>query len=216
MTARFSHSGFSDLGFSLMEMLVGISLGLVVLTMALSAWHTSQQAWQALVAQQNLQHNIRAALQALTTQAELSGAAVLMGVPNRTAVVAVRHDLGQPAVWASDNAKGGDSLQLSHSRHLDSGDCQGNRNNMGDTIRSQFQRSSSTVNDFACKDVLAAGSTYQAIAEGVEDVQVRLAERSADGQRLQWKTPSDVRDAAHRRRWPHASVGTANHAGAKP
>ena len=52
-------------GFTVLELLVAMSLGLVVVHVALSAWQTSQQSWLALVAQQNLQHNARAALEAM-------------------------------------------------------------------------------------------------------------------------------------------------------
>ena len=162
----------------MLELLLGISLGLAVLGMALSVWQTSQQSRLAFAAQQNLQHNARLAFEAILAQAELVGATTL--------------DLS-----ATDHAKGGDSLVLGHSRSVDPLDCQGNRNGTAMMIRNQFQRSTSTVNDFACKDLLAAGSTYQALAEGIEDFQIELAEVTPDAQKLQWKTPSQVTQWDH-------------------
>jgi type II secretory pathway component PulJ len=189
-------------GFTVLELLVAMSLGLVVVHVALSAWQTSQQSWLALVAQQNLQHNARAALEAMAQQAALTGANVLVGAGNSPAVALASSqsarpaDLGTtlPAVFAMDNAHGGDSLRLGHWRDADASDCQGNRHGTDAWVQSQFQRSTSTPHDFACKDVRAPSSTYQALAEGVEDFQVRLAEVSGDGQRLRWQTPSAVID----------------------
>lgn len=175
-------------GFSLLECLIGLALGMVVLRMGSSVWQTNQQAHASFTAQLNLQHNARVASEAIVTQAELAGSAQWVGAPQTGGVLAV----SAPDLSASDHARGGDSLVLSHWRSLDPADCLGNRNGTADTIRNQFQRSTTTPNDFACKDGLSLGGTYQALAEGVEDFQVTLAEVTADSQKLQWKTPAQV------------------------
>jgi prepilin-type N-terminal cleavage/methylation domain-containing protein len=172
-------------GFTLLECLVAMALGLGVVSMALTAWQSSQQTWQAVMAQQNLQHNARAALDAIARQADLTGGEDAHGV------------VTPPKVFATDQPQGGDTLQLSHPRSVDASDCQGNRHGTQAWVQSQFQRSSTTPNDFACKDLLGPDSTFQALAEGVEDFQVMLAETSTDRQTLQWKTPSAVRDWAN-------------------
>lgn len=185
-------------GFTLIECLVAMSLGLIVTHTALTTWQTSQQSWQALTAQQHLQHNARAALEAIAKQAELTSAGVLMRSADSSAVTVDTSwnpsplNTSPPTVFATDNARGGDSLQLSHLRSVDASDCQGNQRGTNAWVHNQFQRSTSTVHDFACKDLHAAGSTYQALAEGIEDFQVQLAEVSADAHSLQWRTPSAV------------------------
>lgn len=187
-----------DRGFTVLELLLGLSLGLTVLGLALSVWQTSQQSALALTAQQNLHHNARVAVEAILQQAELAGAAQLVRVPNSLGVIAetdtttTATDAGLLDVDAVDNPKGGDSLVLAHWRSLSDTDCQGNHNGSAASIRNQFQRSTSTTHDFACKDLLASGSTYQALAEGVEDMQIEVAEVTPDSQKLQWKTPSQV------------------------
>lgn len=181
-------------GFTLLEWLMGMSLGLSVLGMALSFWQTSQQSGLALAAQHHLQHNTRVALQHIVSQSELVGSAQLIGVAGSIGVRAL-DDLASGMaldIVATDVSKGGDTLVLAHWRSLDPTDCQGNSHGTATSVRQQFQRSTSTPNDFACKDLLASGSTYQSLAEGVEDFQVRFAEVSTDRQSLQWRTPSQV------------------------
>jgi len=186
-------------GLTLLEWLVGMSLGLSVLGLALSFWQTSQQTWLALSAQQQLQHNVREAMRGILQQAELVGSAQLLSASDHASVYAV-DDVqlgGAPDLMATDMNKGGDTLILAHWRSLDPLDCQGNRHGTAASVRQQFQRSTSTPNDLACKDLLAAGSTYQSLAEGIEDLQIRLAEVNADGHSLQWRTPAQVTQWTH-------------------
>jgi prepilin-type N-terminal cleavage/methylation domain-containing protein len=183
MTPRvFAARPVNAAGFTLLELLVAMALGLGVVSMALTAWQSSQQTWQAFMAQQNLQHNARAALDAIARQADLTGGEATFGVSAPT------------KVFATDQPQGGDTLQLSHPRSVDASDCQGNRHGTHAWVQSQFQRSASTANDFVCKDLLGPNSTYQALAEGVEDFQVMLAETDTDHATLQWKSPSAVSD----------------------
>ena len=193
-------------GFTLIECLVAMSLGLIVTHLALTTWQTSQQSWLAVAAQHNLQHNARAALDAIAKQTELTSAAVLMSSADGAGVtldpswspsalsLTTSLPTPPPKVFATDNARGGDTLQLSHLRSVDASDCQGNQRGTDAWVQSQFQRSTSTALDFSCKDVRADGSTYQALAEGVEDFQVQLAEVSVDAHSLQWLSPSAVTD----------------------
>ena len=179
------------MGFTLPELLVGLGLGLTVLAMALSVWQTTHQAWLGLNAAMQLQDNARQALQAVVTQAELAESAQLVAVAAHAGFDAI-DDSAQPDVSATDRSKGGDLLVLSHWRSLDPTDCQGNTSGSQAWVRNQFQRSTSTPNDWACKDLLATGSTFQALAEGVEDMQVMFAEVNANGSGLQWKTPAQI------------------------
>ena len=48
--------------------------------------------------------------------------------------------------------------------------------------------------ELTCKDLRLSGSTYQALAEGVEDFQLRYAEANPNTQTIQWKTANQVTD----------------------
>lgn len=180
-------------GFTLPELLIGLAVGLSVLATALTVWHNGRSLWLGFVAQQQLQHNARRVLEAIEQQARLAGAATLLGVAGSSGLTpSAPYDDTAPELRASDGGKAGDTLSLGHWHSVDAADCLGNRSSNASLVLSQFQRSATTPNDLACKDVRASGSTFQALAEGVEDLQVQLAEASVDGQRVQWKTPSQV------------------------
>ena len=180
-------------GYTLPELLIGLTISLAVLATALTVWHSGRRLWLGFVAQQQLQHNARRVFDVIDQQARLAGAATLLGVAGSPGLaLSAAYDDASPALRASDGGKAGDSVSLGHWRKVDAADCLGNRSGSAALVLSQFQRSTSTVNDFACKDVNASGSTFQALAEGVEDFQVQFAEVSSDGLRVQWKTPSQV------------------------
>lgn len=185
-------------GMSLPEVMVALALGLGIGLTALTAWHALRASGQAFLAQQSLQHNARMAWAALRTQALLAGGAQLLGVAGSAGVRPTSAEtLARSAVQATDGGpRGSDTLQLVHWRSLDAQDCLGQSAGSQPLVASQFQRSTSTVDDLACKDTQVSGSTFQSLAEGVRDLQVWLAEVSADGQGLQWKTPAQVSDPA--------------------
>lgn len=180
-------------GLTLLELLIGLAMGLGVLATALTVWHNGRSLWLGFVAQQQLQHNGQRVFDAIEQQARLAGAAALLGVAGSGGLSpSAPYDEASPEVRAADGGRAGDALSLGHWRSVDAADCLGNRSGSAALVLSQFQRSTTTVNDLACKDLRASGSSFQALAEGVEDLQVQLAEVSADGQRVQWKTPSQV------------------------
>jgi hypothetical protein len=51
-----------------------------------------------------------------------------------------------------------------------------------------------TNKELSCKDLNLTNSTYQALAEGVEDFQLRYAEANPNSQTIQWRTASQVND----------------------
>jgi hypothetical protein len=53
-----------------------------------------------------------------------------------------------------------------------------------------------TNKELSCKDLNLTNSTYQALAEGVEDFQLRYAEATPNTQTIQWKTANQVTDMA--------------------
>lgn len=180
-------------GFTLTELLLGLAVGLAVLGTALTVWQHGRRLWLGFVAQQQLQHNARRVFDAVEQQARLAGAGTLLGVAGSSGLSpSAPYDEASPEIRASDGGRAGDTLGLGHWRSVDTADCLGNRSGSAALVLSQFQRSTTTANDFACKDLRASGSSFQALAEGVEDLQVQLAEASADGLRVQWKTPGQV------------------------
>jgi hypothetical protein len=117
---------------------------------------------------------------------------VLQGAPNGTvAQLAI-----PPNDWglAEGNTRS-DAFALSHFGVLDGYDCQGNHVGKPTLIRDSYQVNSKQ--ELTCKDTQSAGSTYQAIAEGVEDFQLLYAERtqsqiSGGAAQWQWKNADQL------------------------
>jgi hypothetical protein len=57
-------------------------------------------------------------------------------------------------------------------------------------ISNSFKRSSNK--ELTCKDINASGSSYQALAEGVEDLQTRFAQVNPALNTLQWVNTSEL------------------------
>jgi len=51
-----------------------------------------------------------------------------------------------------------------------------------------------TSKELSCKDLNLSNSTYQALAEGIEDFQLRYAQANPSAHTLQWKTANQVSD----------------------
>jgi type IV pilus assembly protein PilW len=83
-----------------------------------------------------------------------------------------------------------ESLTLGHWHALDAIDCQGNASSTHSTVRNDYKLNSNK--ELTCKDLNLTNSTYQAVAEGVEDFQLRYAEANPMAQTIQWKTASQV------------------------
>lgn len=87
-----------------------------------------------------------------------------------------------------------ESLTLGHWHALDAIDCQGNTSSTHTSVRSDYKLNSNK--ELSCKDLNLTSSTYQALAEGVEDFQLRYAEANPSAQTIQWKTANQVTDMA--------------------
>jgi hypothetical protein len=167
-TYRFKHCQ----GLGLVELMVGMALGLGVMLAAVMAYHTLRSSWLLMQSIDAMQHNANAAFDSNSADTD----------------------------WgATEGQQQSDSLWVSHPRTLNPVDCQGNRAGNHDLIRNGYQRNSK--NELTCKDLNLTGSTYQALAEGVEDFQVQFAERpDAAGTEasfsLQWKRADQVKLAA--------------------
>jgi hypothetical protein len=82
-------------------------------------------------------------------------------------------------------------LVLSHWAGTDPFDCQGNSSATPSAlISNSFKRSNNK--ELTCKDTNVSGSSYQALAEGVEDLQTRFAQINPVLNTLQWVNASEL------------------------
>ena len=188
-TCRFKHSK----GLSLVELMVGLVLGLGVMLAALMAYHTLRSSWLTMQSIDTMHHNANAAFDNLQNSIQGAGAIDLRTDADGMASLPSSTD----TAWgATEGQQQSDSLWVSHPRNLNPVDCQGNRAGNHELIRNSYQRNSK--NELTCKDLNLTGSTYQALAEGVEDFQVRFAERHDPANTeasfsLQWKREDQVK-----------------------
>jgi type IV pilus assembly protein PilW len=172
-------------GIGLIELMVGLAIGLGVILAATVAYQAQRQSWLLIQSMHALHHNANAAFDHLQTSAQSANAVVLQGTPNGTVA-----QLAIPSnEWGlvEGNARS-DAFALSHFRVLDRYDCQGNHVGKQTLIRDSYQVNSKQ--ELTCKDTQSAGATYQAIAEGVEDFQMLYAEHSqsqTSGGSVQWQ-----------------------------
>ena len=183
-------------GYTLPELLIGMALGLFVVAAATSAYGTSTLTWNAMAAADAVHANARVALRNIREQTHMSGATYLIASSNHNAQFAVElspsEATGQAALSGVNGTKYIESLTLGHWHALDAIDCQGNTGSTHTSVRSDYKLN--TNKELSCKDLNLTGSTYQALAEGVEDFQLRYAEANPSTQTLQWKTADQVSD----------------------
>lgn len=187
-----------QLGFTLSELLIGMALSLLVVAAATTAFGASKQTWNAMAAADAVYANARMALRNIREQSLLAGASYLQAAGNldgRFSVGMSTHaELGQAALAGVNGDKNLESLTLGHWHALDPIDCQGNTHSTHSTVRNHYKLN--TNQELTCKDLNLTNSTYQALAEGVEDFQLRYAEANPSAQSVQWKTASQVDDMA--------------------
>ena len=190
------HATPSQCGYTLPELLIGMALSLVVIAAATSAYGTSKQTWSAMAAADAVHANARVALRNIREQAQMAGAAYLKPASNSdrkfTVDLSPSEDAGQAALAGVNGSKNIESLTLGHWHALDAIDCQGNTGSTHTTVRNDYKLN--TNKELSCKDLNLTNSTYQALAEGVEDFQLRYAEASPNTQTIQWKTANQVTD----------------------
>ena len=184
----------AQLGFTFAELLIGMALSLLVIAAASTAYGTSKQTWNAMAAADSVHANARIALRNIREQSWTAGAAYLRAISNsdgRFSVdVSTSEDLGQAALAGVNGSKYVESLTLGHWHALDAIDCQGNASSTQSTVLNHYKIN--TNKELTCKDLNLNNSTYQALAEGVEDFQLRYAEANAVAQTVQWKTANQV------------------------
>ena len=192
---QFQHDTPSQRGYTLPELLIGMALSLVVIAAATSAYCTSKQTWSAMAAADAVHANARVALRNIREQAQMSGAAYLQAHNTDGqffAAISPSQDTEQASVAGVNGTKYIESLTLGHWRALDAIDCQGNTGSTHTSVRNDYKLN--TNKELSCKDLNLTNSTYQALAEGVEDFQLRYAEANPSTQTIQWKTANQVTD----------------------
>jgi Tfp pilus assembly protein PilW len=177
-------------GHTLPELLIGLALGLLIITAATTVYGVSQQSWTTMAAADALHANARVALRNLREQAQILGGSYLESAPNNTVRISLAEDMGQAALSGVNGSKTTESLTLAHWHALDAVDCQGNSASTHSTVRNDYKLN--TRKELICKDLNLSNSTYQALAEGVEDFQVRYAQAHPLNQTLQWLTADQV------------------------
>ena len=169
-------------GYSLAELLVGLGLSSLVVVIALSVYQLSRQSWQTISANDALYQNTQVAFRAIRRQAELDGAAYLLAASDNHVMLSTPY----PSVSIPN-----EGLVLSHWSGADPFDCQGNSSTSPSVlISNSFKRSSNK--ELTCKDINASGSSYQALAEGLEDLQTRFAQINPVLNTLQWVNASEL------------------------
>ena len=178
-------------GHTLPELLIGLAISLCVVLSALAGYNISRQSWAAFDAVDALHHNARAAWRNLRVQAQrVGGAQVSTAADGQRVQRTPPHDSSQPDLQGTEGART-DSVSLGHWRSLSPFDCQGNHTGGDALVLNSYQLN--TKKELTCKDVRLSGGSFQALAEGVEDLQVRYAQAGAN-QTVQWVTAAQVRD----------------------
>jgi len=194
--SQFKHDAASQGGYTLPDLLIGMALNLLVIAAATSAYGTSQQTWNTMAAADAVHANARVAMRNIREQAQMAGAAYLKPVSNSDGKFNVdlspSEDTRQAALAGVNGSKNIESLTLGHWHALDAIDCQGNTGSTHNSVRNDYKLNNNK--ELSCKDLNLTNSTYQALAEGVEDFQLRYAEANLSTQTLQWKTANQVTD----------------------
>jgi Tfp pilus assembly protein PilW len=179
-------------GIGLIELMVGLAIGLGVILVATVAYQAQRQSWLLMQGMHALHHNANASFDHMQTSVQSANAMALQGAPKGTVaqLTIPTNDWG----LAEGNTRS-DAFALSHFGVLDGYDCQGNHVGKPTLIRDSYQVNNKQ--ELTCKDTLSAVSSYQAIAEGVEDFQLLYAERSQSqtssaGAQWQWKNADQI------------------------
>jgi len=178
------------LGYTLPELLIGMTLGLLVIAAATSAYGISKQSWTAMAAAEAVHANARVVMRSVQEQSQSAGAAYLEAAPDHTVRLTAPEEVGHPALAGVNGSKTLESLSLGHWRAVGAVDCQGNASSTQASLRLEYKLNSNK--ELTCKDVDLPDSTYQALAEGVEDFQVRYAQANLVDHTLQWLSADQV------------------------
>lgn len=185
-----------QLGLSLADWLVGQALAAMVVLAAMGTWGFAQQ--NHTLTQEGLQHAQQMSWVWRTLGQHIRQAGAAQASQSTDGQI----DLSVPTpMWAAADGTGtlADSLTTAHLRSLEGRDCQGNTKGSNSTMRNRF--SINTKSELTCLDESNPSASAQALAEGIEDLQLRYAQSTTDGNgltQLQWvpaqasMTPSQI------------------------
>ena len=183
-------------GLSLADWLVGQALAAMVVLAAMSTWGFAQQ--NHTLTQEGLQQAQQMSWVWRTLGQHIRQA----GAAQATQVAAGPIALSTPTpMWVATDGTGtkADSLTTAHLRSLEGRDCQGNTKGSNSTMQNRF--TVNTKSELTCLDESNPSASAQALAEGIEDLQLRYAQSTSDGNgltQLQWvpaqagMTPSQI------------------------
>ena len=183
-------------GLSMADWLVGQALAAMVVLAALSAWGLAQQ--NHALAQEGMQHAQQMTWIWRTLGQHIRQAGAAQALQPSGGGVA----LSRPVVaWTATEGAGtgADSLTTWHLRRAEGRDCQGNTKGSNSTMQNRF--TVNTKSELTCLDASNPSASAQALAEGIEDLQLRYAQSTSDGNgltQLQWvpaqagMTPSQI------------------------
>jgi len=181
---RLNTQASRQVGLSLADWLVGQALAAMVVLAALSAWGFAQQ--NHALAQEGLQQSQQMSWvwRSLGQHIRQAGAAQASQSTDGPIALSTPVD-----IWAATDGAGtqADSLTTAHLRSLEGRDCQGNSKGGGSTIRNRFTVNSKS--ELTCLDEANPSTSAQALAEGIEDMQLRYAHSTLGGDGLtqvQW------------------------------
>lgn len=171
-------------GLSLADWLVGQALAAMVALAAMGTWGFAQQ--NHTLTQEGLQQAQQMSWVWRTLGQHIRQA----GAAQATQVAAGPIALSTPTpMWVATDGTGtqADSLTTAHLRSLEGRDCQGNTKGSNSTMQNRF--TVNTKSELTCLDASNPSASAQALAEGIEDLQLRYAQSTTDGSgltRLQW------------------------------
>ena len=177
-------------GLSMADWLVGQALAAMVVMAALGIWGFAQQNHALTQEGMRQAHQMTWVWRTLGQHIRQAAAAWAQQSPSGAI------SLSLPSVaWLGTDGAGAlaDGLTTVHWRGVAGWDCQGNSSGGSATIRNRFTINSKS--ELACVDESNPTTTTQALAEGIEDMQLRYAQANVDGQgvaSLQWVTAPQV------------------------
>jgi type IV pilus assembly protein PilW len=178
-------------GVSLVDLLVGLGVGLLVSVAALGSLVQSRLASAAVNEGHRLQQDASTALRILGHQLRAAGAPVLVDAPGGK--VLVQQDVDDNpggAIGGTDgDMHGSDTLSVAYRADagVDARDCLG-QSPAGPVVRSSFRLAGQELQCLGS----AARPTFQALVSGVEDFQVGFGVQA--GHTLQYRPASAVSD----------------------
>ena len=176
-------------GQGLVQCMVGMSLSLLVVMAAFSAFAWIQRGQLMLQTQAETQLRLHTALQLFRERVQRAGAPELSVDAQGMAVLS-----RLPVTLSGSDT----TLQLNQWRSLTPADCQGHEASTLPWLQDDFRRNSQR--ELSCKDTARSNTTYQALAEQIDDLRLRYAEQTGPAgatpaaQQLQWRSAAQVSD----------------------